>query len=136
MPSDIAGSFVGRRGFKVHTIVLCYSRELLHPFFLFFISTKKNSSCFGDRESCCILREKKHKSVQNLFRAARKAAQVNSMVGSFVWVEDPEEAWMDGEVVEVNGEEITVNCASRKAVVAKASNVFPKDPEFPPCGRG
>jgi hypothetical protein len=38
------------------------------------------------------------------------------MVGSFVWVEDPEEAWMDGEVVEVNGEEITVNCASRKAV--------------------
>uniref|UniRef100_A0A6M2F8R2 Myosin motor domain-containing protein n=1 Tax=Populus davidiana TaxID=266767 RepID=A0A6M2F8R2_9ROSI len=62
------------------------------------------------------------------------AAQVNSMVGSFVWVEDPEEAWMDGEVVEVNGEEITVNCASRKAVVAKASNVFPKDPEFPPCG--
>lgn len=62
------------------------------------------------------------------------AAQVNSMVGSFVWVEDPEEAWMDGEVLEVNGEEITVNCASRKAVVAKASNVFPKDPEFPPCG--
>ncbi|KAL9401289.1 hypothetical protein Peur_005138 [Populus x canadensis] len=62
------------------------------------------------------------------------AAQVNSMVGSFVWVEDPEEAWMDGEVVEVNGEEITINCASRKAVVAKASNVFPKDPEFPPCG--
>ncbi|XP_011029713.1 PREDICTED: myosin-6-like isoform X3 [Populus euphratica] len=62
------------------------------------------------------------------------AAQVNSMVGSFVWVEDPEEAWVDGEVVEVNGEEITVICESRKVVVAKASNVFPKDPEFPPCG--
>ncbi|KAG5240727.1 myosin [Salix suchowensis] len=41
---------------------------------------------------------------------------------------------MDGEIMEVNGEDVTVNCESRKMVVAKASNVFPKDPEFPPCG--
>ncbi|XP_061974228.1 myosin-6-like isoform X3 [Populus nigra] len=45
---------------------------------------------------------------------ATQAAQGSSIVGSFVWVEDPEEAWMDGEVVEVNGEDITVNCASGK----------------------
>ena len=31
-------------------------------------------------------------------------------------MEYPEEAWMDGEVVEVNGEDITVNCASGKMV--------------------
>ena len=47
---------------------------------------------------------------------ATQAAQGSSIVGSFVRVEDPEEAWMDGEVVEVNGEDITVNCASGKMV--------------------
>lgn len=38
------------------------------------------------------------------------------MVGSHVWVEDPEVAWLDGVVVEINGEEITVDCNSEKTV--------------------
>ncbi|KAJ6323925.1 hypothetical protein OIU76_011258 [Salix suchowensis] len=50
-----------------------------------------------------------------LEHAATQADQGCSIVGSF-WVEDPEEAWMDGEVVEVNGEDITVNSASGKMV--------------------
>ncbi|AAB80627.1 Strong similarity to Arabidopsis myosin MYA1 (gb/Z28389) [Arabidopsis thaliana] len=54
-------------------------------------------------------------------------------VGSHVWVEDPDDAWIDGEVEEVNSEEITVNC-SGKTVVAKLNNVYPKDPEFPELG--
>ncbi|XP_024031293.1 myosin-6 isoform X1 [Morus notabilis] len=62
------------------------------------------------------------------------AAQVNFSVGSHVWVEDPEVAWIDGEVLEANDEEIKVDCTSGKTVVAKISNVYPKDPEFPPCG--
>ncbi|XP_056169837.1 myosin-6-like isoform X6 [Syzygium oleosum] len=33
-------------------------------------------------------------------------------VGSVVWVEDPDVAWIDGEVVEVNGEEIKINLTS------------------------
>lgn len=37
-------------------------------------------------------------------------------VGSHVWVEDPDESWLDGEVVEVNGDEIKVNCTSGKTV--------------------
>lgn len=37
-------------------------------------------------------------------------------VGSIVWVQDPEEAWIDGEVVEVNGEDIKVQCTSGKTV--------------------
>lgn len=37
-------------------------------------------------------------------------------VGSFVWVEDPKEAWIDGEVVEVYGEDIKVQCTSGKMV--------------------
>ncbi|KAL6343065.1 hypothetical protein AAG906_017877 [Vitis piasezkii] len=39
---------------------------------------------------------------------------VKVVVGSHVWVEDPEIAWIDGEVVEVNGEEIKIICTSGK----------------------
>ncbi|KAA8548907.1 hypothetical protein F0562_000591 [Nyssa sinensis] len=56
------------------------------------------------------------------------------VVGSHVWAEDPEVAWIDGEVVEVNDEEIKINCESGKTVIASTSNVFPKDSEAPPCG--
>ncbi|XP_031397303.1 myosin-6-like isoform X3 [Punica granatum] len=60
--------------------------------------------------------------------------QANFAVGSLLWVEDPEVAWIDGEVVEVEGDEIKINCSSGNLVVAKASNVYPKDPEAPECG--
>ncbi|KAG8389131.1 hypothetical protein BUALT_Bualt02G0197300 [Buddleja alternifolia] len=55
-------------------------------------------------------------------------------VGSLVWVEDPDAAWIDGEVVAVNGENIKVQCTSGKTVMVKSSNVYPKDAEAPPCG--
>ncbi|VYS44998.1 unnamed protein product [Arabidopsis thaliana] len=61
------------------------------------------------------------------------AASAKVTVGCHVWVEDPDDAWIDGEVEEVNSEEITVNC-SGKTVVAKLNNVYPKDPEFPELG--
>ncbi|XP_050372273.1 myosin-6-like isoform X2 [Argentina anserina] len=63
-----------------------------------------------------------------------QADNVKLAVGSAVWVEDPEVAWIDGEVVGVNGEEVEINCTSGKTVVAKISNVHPKDPEFPEHG--
>ncbi|KAH9729013.1 Myosin-6 [Citrus sinensis] len=56
------------------------------------------------------------------------------MVGSLVWLEDPEVTWIDGEVVEVNGDQIKVLCTSGKTVVVKACDVYPKDAEAPPCG--
>ncbi|XP_042483036.1 myosin-6-like [Macadamia integrifolia] len=62
------------------------------------------------------------------------AAPVNIVAGSFVWVEDPDVAWMDGEVLDVNGEDIKVSCTSGKTVVVKRSNVYPKDVDAPPCG--
>ncbi|KAK1426746.1 hypothetical protein QVD17_15425 [Tagetes erecta] len=55
-------------------------------------------------------------------------------VGSLVWVEDPEEAWIDGEVIEITGEDIKVASTSSKTVVAKSSHIYPKDAEAPPCG--
>ncbi|KAG6662878.1 myosin-6-like [Carya illinoinensis] len=62
------------------------------------------------------------------------AGAMSLVVGALVWVEDPDVTWIDGEVVEVNGEEIKVLCTSGKKVVVKASNVYPKDAEAPPCG--
>ncbi|KAJ9169698.1 hypothetical protein P3X46_017860 [Hevea brasiliensis] len=62
------------------------------------------------------------------------AAAVGLVVGSPVWLEDPDEAWVDGEVVDIKGEDIKVLCTSGKTVVVKASNVYAKDVEAPPCG--
>lgn len=42
-----------------------------------------------------------------------QAPSVKVAVGSNVWVEDTDEAWIDGEVVEVNDEEIKVNCETK-----------------------
>ncbi|KAF3507359.1 hypothetical protein F2Q69_00001563 [Brassica cretica] len=54
-------------------------------------------------------------------------------LGSLVWVEDPDDAWIDGEVVEANDDDVKVICQT-KTVVAKANAVYPKDPEFPELG--
>lgn len=45
-----------------------------------------------------------------------QAASVSFAVGSLVWIEDPDEAWLDGEVVETNGENLKVLCTSGKTV--------------------
>ncbi|GMI85728.1 ARABIDOPSIS MYOSIN 2, MYOSIN X1 2, myosin 2, MYOSIN XI-6 [Hibiscus trionum] len=55
-------------------------------------------------------------------------------VGSLVWVENSDIAWIDGEVVQVKGQDINVLCTSGKTVAVKASNVYPKDAEAPSCG--
>ncbi|AQK76164.1 Myosin-6 [Zea mays] len=62
------------------------------------------------------------------------AAQASIAAGSQVWVEDPGVAWIDGEVVKVNGDTVTVRCSNDKTVTVKASNVHAKDPEEAPCG--
>ncbi|KAG5586929.1 hypothetical protein H5410_047363 [Solanum commersonii] len=62
------------------------------------------------------------------------AASISLPVGSLVWVEDPDVAWIDGEVLEVNGSDIKVLCTSGKTVVVKSSNVYAKDAEAPPSG--
>ncbi|KAG5408788.1 hypothetical protein IGI04_005107 [Brassica rapa subsp. trilocularis] len=61
-------------------------------------------------------------------------APVNIIVGSHVWIEDPGLAWIDGEVVKINGEEVHAQTTNGKTVVAKIANVFPKDMEALPGG--
>ncbi|GAU27571.1 hypothetical protein TSUD_30030 [Trifolium subterraneum] len=63
-----------------------------------------------------------------------EATAANPIVGSQVWVEDSDVAWIDGEVLEVNGDDIKVLCTSGKTVVVKASSIYHKDTEAPPCG--
>lgn len=41
-----------------------------------------------------------------------QAAQLTYFVGSHVWVEDPDEAWLDGEILESKDNEITVSFES------------------------
>ncbi|KAG4929577.1 hypothetical protein JHK85_047091 [Glycine max] len=62
------------------------------------------------------------------------SAPVNIIVGSHVWIEDPAQAWIDGEVSKINGEEVHARTTDGKAVVKNISKVFPKDNEAPPGG--
>lgn len=43
-----------------------------------------------------------------------QATQINFVVGSHVWVEDPEAAWLEGEILQANGEEIKVKCSDKE----------------------
>ncbi|KAL3532663.1 hypothetical protein ACH5RR_006184 [Cinchona calisaya] len=62
------------------------------------------------------------------------ASPVNIIVGSHVWVEDPVSAWINGEVTQINGQDVHVHTTNGKKVVANISKVFPKDTEAPPGG--
>ncbi|TVU11936.1 hypothetical protein EJB05_45547 [Eragrostis curvula] len=55
--------------------------------------------------------------------------KVNIIVGSHVWAEDSEIAWVDGEVLKINGEEAEIQATNGKKVVANLSKLYPKDME-------
>ncbi|PON86367.1 Myosin [Trema orientale] len=59
---------------------------------------------------------------------------VNIIVGSHVWAEDPEAAWIDGEVTEIKGRDATIVTTDGKTIVAEISSIYPKDTEAPPAG--
>ncbi|XP_062143843.1 myosin-11 [Alnus glutinosa] len=59
---------------------------------------------------------------------------VNIIVGSHVWVEDPELAWVDGQVSKINGEEVEIQSTNGKKAVTKLSKIYPKDMEAPAGG--
>lgn len=58
----------------------------------------------------------------------------NIIVGSHVWIEDSDVAWIDGLVLNVNGQEIEIQASNGKRVVASLSNIYPKDVEAPAGG--
>ncbi|GJN40399.1 hypothetical protein PR202_gb29606 [Eleusine coracana subsp. coracana] len=62
------------------------------------------------------------------------ASKGRFVVGSHVWVEDPDEAWTDGLVDEINADELVINCTSGKKVTTNVSGAYPKDTESPLAG--
>ncbi|CAI5468190.1 unnamed protein product [Closterium sp. Yama58-4] len=61
------------------------------------------------------------------------ATASNIVVGSYVWVEDPQKAWMPAEVLRVDSKTVTVRIG-RKEATLKLSHVHPKDPDAPSGG--
>lgn len=41
---------------------------------------------------------------------------VNIIVGSHVWIEDPEDAWLDGQVSKITGQEAEIEASNGKKV--------------------
>ncbi|CAA0823245.1 Myosin-12 [Striga hermonthica] len=62
------------------------------------------------------------------------ATPVNIIVGSHVWAEDPELAWIEGEVAEIKGSDAVILTTTGKTIVASISSIYPKDTEAPPAG--
>ncbi|KAF1876116.1 hypothetical protein Lal_00006747 [Lupinus albus] len=62
------------------------------------------------------------------------SAPVNIIVGSHVWVEDPIQAWVGGEVSKINGDKVHVCTTDGKTIITNISKVSPKDNEAPPGG--
>ncbi|KAG6495722.1 hypothetical protein ZIOFF_043548 [Zingiber officinale] len=50
----------------------------------------------------------------NVDKFPSQARKFSVAVGSQVWVEDPDVAWIDGEVLEVKASEIKIRCTTRR----------------------
>ncbi|CAI0433986.1 unnamed protein product, partial [Linum tenue] len=59
---------------------------------------------------------------------------VNIIEGSHVWVEDPDEAWLDGQVLKITGQNAEIECSNGKKVTLNLSKIYPKDMEAPAGG--
>ncbi|KAJ1285097.1 hypothetical protein BS78_03G254900 [Paspalum vaginatum] len=62
------------------------------------------------------------------------ASMLNIVIGSHVWVEDKDLAWVDGEVFRIDGQKAHVRTTKGKTVIANISDIHPKDTEAPPDG--
>ncbi|KAL6861303.1 hypothetical protein ACP4OV_017003 [Aristida adscensionis] len=60
---------------------------------------------------------------------AKWGTKVNIIVGSHVWAEEPEIAWIDGEVVKIKGEEAEIQASNGKKIIQNVSKLYPKDME-------
>ncbi|XP_075508017.1 myosin-9-like isoform X1 [Primulina tabacum] len=63
-----------------------------------------------------------------------QSAPVTIIVGSHVWVEDAEVAWIDGEVTKITGQELEIQTSKGAKVTANLSKVYPKDEDAPSGG--
>ncbi|KAL5136718.1 Myosin-11 [Glycine soja] len=64
----------------------------------------------------------------------RAPGSENIVVGSHVWVADPELVWIDGLVLNINGEEAEIQTSNENKVVSRLSKLYPMDMEAPTDG--
>lgn len=68
------------------------------------------------------------------FQNSRMGAPVTIIADSHVWVEDQTVSWIDGKVLQVNGEKAEIETTNGRMVVANLSKIYPKDVEVPADG--
>ncbi|XP_015693143.1 myosin-9-like isoform X2 [Oryza brachyantha] len=62
------------------------------------------------------------------------AATLKIVLGSHIWLEDKDLAWIDGEVFRIEGQKAHIRTTNGKMVVASISDIHPKDTEVPSDG--
>ncbi|XP_066368151.1 myosin-17-like isoform X6 [Miscanthus floridulus] len=62
------------------------------------------------------------------------AATLKIVVGSHIWLEDKDLAWIDGEVFRIEGQNVHVHTTNGKTVIVSISGIHPKDTEVPSDG--
>ncbi|KAJ1263831.1 hypothetical protein BS78_09G217000 [Paspalum vaginatum] len=62
------------------------------------------------------------------------AATLKIVVGSHIWLEDKDLAWIDGEVFQIEGRNAHVRATNGKMVTVSISDIHPKDTEVPSDG--
>ncbi|WCJ43843.1 Myosin-11 [Euphorbia peplus] len=62
------------------------------------------------------------------------ATTVNIIEGSHVWVEDSDEAWIQGLVLKITGQNVEIETSGGKKITASLSKIYPKDTEAPAGG--
>ncbi|WVY96421.1 hypothetical protein V8G54_028572 [Vigna mungo] len=63
-----------------------------------------------------------------------KGVPENIVVGSHVWVGDPEVIWIGGQVLSINGEDAEIQISDERKVVSHLSKLYPKDIDAPADG--
>nr|XP_016489507.1 PREDICTED: myosin-9-like isoform X1 [Nicotiana tabacum] len=63
-----------------------------------------------------------------------QSTPVNIIVGSHVWIEDQSVAWIDGQVSQINGQDVQVQTSDGRTVTANLSKIYPKDEDAPAGG--
>ncbi|WVZ99417.1 hypothetical protein U9M48_044721 [Paspalum notatum var. saurae] len=62
------------------------------------------------------------------------AATLKIVVGSHIWLEDKDLAWIDGEVFQIEGRNAHVRATNGKMITVSISDIHPKDTEVPSDG--
>ncbi|KAJ8452461.1 hypothetical protein Cgig2_000050 [Carnegiea gigantea] len=78
--------------------------------------------------------EWKHNGIVNHLSQKREGTPVNIIVGSHVWVEDLDVAWIDGLVLKVSGKKAEIQTSNGNKITAELSKLYPKDTEAATAG--